>query len=274
MGLNQSEYTLDLSKLPGGELGDIEKDLDPLPDQAVGKEEDELSEIGGPEDFTLNMEKWMKSSAIYEKEGDKAGETNEKTEGQREGGNDVKEPKEGPSGPSAEDAADLGEYSEFGPPLDMSTPAHVLSGRKELSKDGTRLADIEEQPAESPAGRKSAASEKSATQSRAYINLQTKFEDLREELREKDELLKSSRTKLLEARSAADQIQHLQSVVQMKNKLLEETTEKLEGESSLHNRIQQLQSELDLKKPLLEESGEQSSQFTSLRNRCNYFKGN
>lgn len=257
--LDHPEYTLDMSKLPGDER--MEKDLEPLPEQA---EVDELSEPGGPEDFTLNMEKYLRSPMAEGKNSQKASqEINGKLEEVVEG-ND--KPEEKPPGESAEDAADFGDYSEFEPPLDMSTPAHLLSRKHEMSKDGSRLADIEEQPVDSPTGRKSAASERMSNPGSGRMYVDTKeLENLRAELRQKDELLQASQGKLLEAVSAVSQIQHLKTVVQTKDNLLHEANSKIEGEASLKSRMQQLQSQLDHKGPLVEESREEHSEVMSLR---------
>ncbi|KAK2756432.1 hypothetical protein FQN54_005324 [Arachnomyces sp. PD_36] len=265
-GLNHADYTLDMSKLPGDEGGDAEKDLEALPER---QEIDELSDIGGPDDFTENMEKYLGSPGPDENNGQKTSdEVGGKVEEQVEGNGDKETEEEGPPGPSAEDAADL-EYSEFEPPLDMSTPAHLLSRKHEMSKNGSRLADIEEQPVDSPSsGRRSAAgSDRMPTpvNGRMYADLLKKCEELRSELREKDELLEVSEGKLLQAISAVDQIQHLKSVLQTKNQLLDETNAKLDGESSLRNQIQQLQSELDKKRQSTGQSQEESSEATSLR---------
>lgn len=264
--MDHQEYTFDTSKLPGDEQGEMEKDLEPLPEQA---ELDELSEPGGPEDFTLNMEKYLKSPTAEEKDAQKAGqEMNENPEEQGEG-HDNKPEDERLARESAEDAADIGDYSEFEPPLDMSTPAHLLSRKHEMSKDGSRLEDIEEQPVDSPAGRKSTGSQRmpSPVSGKMYADAQKELENLRDELRQKDELLEVSRGKLLEAVSAVNQIQHLKTAVQTKDKLLHEANAKLEGESSLRNRIQQLQSQMDHNHNAApaEKRSEEDSEVASLR---------
>jgi chromosome segregation ATPase len=75
---------------------------------------------------------------------------------------------------------------------------------------------------------------------------------LREELRRKEDIIKTNREKVLDATSAVQQIRHVQSELQKKNVLLKKTEARLVGEISQQNQIQKLQLQLGEKDAQLE----------------------
>lgn len=105
------------------------------------------SDDEGPEDFTLNMEKWMRGNEKWRKAGGQEGDEYEQEEG--EAGHDVEEEEEEEKEKEEEvmdaispDQEDFGEESEF-VPLSTSTPAtfgktkKILQDRKETLENDT-----------------------------------------------------------------------------------------------------------------------------------------
>lgn len=224
-----ADYTLDLSRFSGEEFGLDERDDDRLPDLSAEKEE-KLSDIGGPEDFTEHMERYLWGDGLSsddKKNGNKPMEEGERLES-------LVEDEEG----------ELGEYSEFGPPVDMSTPSQFLRRNPHTSREVTQLEGIEESPPQSPRGEASpsARRQKDASPEDDSGDLRRQIEQLKEQLRERDEQLQAERTKALEAEAAAEQATHLQEELSRKAALLEEAHEKHQREqAALHEQIESLQ---------------------------------
>lgn len=227
-----AEYSLDFRKLGG------DKDDDMLPDMKRFVEEDKVSEVGGPEDFTANLEKYLMGDdnreepegrqleADQQRRQEQDHAKNEEDDGKEE------EPEQAEQNSKlaqpAENEAELGEYSEFGPPVDMSTPSHLLHRTNNgLAKDITHLEGIEEddemEPAVTPSVRKQRQrSLSNRIEEEKSKNLHQQIADLRQALQDRDGQLEKNHKRVLEAASAGEQIRHLQTELQRKAALLDE----------------------------------------------------
>lgn len=253
-----ADYTLDLSRLRSEEFGLDEKDDYTLPELAAPREEDKLSDVGGPADFTVHMERYLF--------GDDSSVDRDSNDDDHEG--DTKR-LHGSRQPLVEDEADVVEYSEFEPPVDMSTPSHLLRRNNVSMKDGTNLEDIEEDPADSshtaitPSRRRQRAS----VDGEDAHDLCRQVERLKDQLRDKDEQIQANRKRVLEAASAAEQIKHLQAELHRKTTLLNEMHAKRGDESLLREQIQILQKQNDEKDALLQKASENESKLETLQQR-------
>ncbi|CAI7669666.1 unnamed protein product [Penicillium pancosmium] len=250
-----AEYTLDFSQFPSGHFPDA-RDGAPLP-ELEEHEEDKLSNVGGPEDFTANMEKYLFEESLPSMK------KYRKTESREESGSKLQN-----STPVIEDDGDSADYSEFGPPVDMSTPSHVLNRTSALAKD-SNLEDIEEDPAddlpspESPSLRRiSITPEKERHEDddketeevqHETQDLLQRIEDLEEDVRDRDEQLSKNRERVLEAASAGEQIRHLQDEIQRKNTYLEEAEGKENEVDVLREQLESLQKQNEERGRLLEQ---------------------
>ncbi|CAG8247117.1 unnamed protein product [Penicillium salamii] len=235
-----ADYTLDFSNFPSGHFA-IDGNEDTLP--PFHKEADRLSDVGGPEDFTANMEKYL------------MGDLDDGEQDAEIDFGSVRRTFQKSKQPAIEEA-DSVEYSEFGPPVDMSTPSHLLHRPNTLPKDATHLEDIEEYPDDnegpdsaSPSVRK--LSDASSHQPDEQQDLRQQVEQLQHALRERDDQLQKNRNRVLEAVSAGEQIRHLQIELERKNELLEQAQTKSSEDAMLREQIQSLQKEnQDLQKLL------------------------
>ncbi|CAL5871347.1 uncharacterized protein PFLUO_LOCUS5597 [Penicillium psychrofluorescens] len=193
-------YTLDFSRFPSGQFGADARPLPELKDDTG----DNLSDVGGPDDFTANMEKYLMG-------GDDEAPATAKSSLRQSARSQQ---------PDIEDEADSSGYSEFGPPVDMSTPSHLLHGGSALARDSTHLEDIEEEP-RSPSVRKQSTTSSQAAGDREE-GLRQRIAELENALQDRDEKLQRNRRRVLEAASAGEQIRHLQTELQRKTELLDE----------------------------------------------------
>ncbi|KAJ5191517.1 uncharacterized protein N7498_010502 [Penicillium cinerascens] len=233
-----AEYTLDFSQFPSGQFSDGKEDQ--LPDLKEDAE-DNLSEVGGPEDFTANMEKYLMGDGMSSARKLSAHHSNhEPASASRHSSLKSRQP-------AVEEEAELGDYSEFGPPVDMSTPSHLLHRTSVLPRDSTQLEDIEEDPADdlespaSPSLRKlSDALEHEPDEPEDWeLRLHRRVAHLEEELRNRDEHIQKNRNRVLEAASAGEQIRHLQAELQRKDTLIEKIQSQGGDEAILRERLLQ-----------------------------------
>ncbi|KAJ5349917.1 hypothetical protein N7541_007644 [Penicillium brevicompactum] len=241
-----ADYTLDFSNFPSGHFA-IDGNEDTLP--PFHKEADQLSDVGGPEDFTANMEKYLMGD-MEDGENEDDGEVNYGS---------VRRSFQRSKQPAIEEEADSVEYSEFGPPVDMSTPSHLLHRPSALPKDSPHLEDIEEFPDDdevpdpaSPSMRK--LSDVSSHQPDEQQDLQQQVAQLEHALRERDDQLQKNRNRVLEAVSAGEQIRHLQMELQRKNELIEQAQAERSEEAALREQIQSLQEQNEELQKLLTQS--------------------
>lgn len=213
-----AEYTLDFSQFPSGQFLDG-KDADPLPDLDEDAE-DKLSDVGGPEDFTANMERYMMGEGMSVRKSSKHQVNGQHGSASQHNSLQSRQP-------AVEEDAESGDYSGFGPPVDMSTPSHLLHRTSALARDSTHLEDIEEDPADdpqdpaSPSMRKLSNASESETED-MEVHLHRRIAQLEETVRNREEQLQKNRKRVLEAASAGEQIRHLQAELQRKNAHLEE----------------------------------------------------
>ncbi|KAL2863505.1 putative spindle pole body associated protein SnaD [Aspergillus lucknowensis] len=229
-----AQYTVDFSQFPSGHGPD-----DALDENLEDEEADRLSAVGGPEDFTANLERYLlgEDDSIDQELG---GKDEDRNEPQAELGSRSELPQsersnqtEGRPGtqsqqPAVEDEPELGEYSEFGPPVDMSTPSHLLRRTTVPARDVTHLEDIEEDPDDEP----SVATTPSFRKPRSPTNkhektmdddLRRQVAELRQAVKDRDEQLAKNRKRVLEAASAGEEIKHLRGELQRKAALIEES---------------------------------------------------
>ncbi|KAL2825916.1 hypothetical protein BDW59DRAFT_68213 [Aspergillus cavernicola] len=232
-----AEYTVDFSQFPTGHAPDDA--IDELPE--IDEEADRLSAVGGPEDFTANLERYLlgEDDSIDQ-------EVDDQDEDQEQPGQEFdSEPKlpqledhklerqadDQLRQPEVEDEAELGEYSEFEPPVDMSTPSHLLRRMPTSTRDVTHLEDIEEDPDDEP----SMTATPSVRKAKSPINKDEKHTDealrqhiaeLTQAIKDRDEQLEKTRKHVLEATSAGEEIRHLRGELQRRTALLEELQER------------------------------------------------
>ncbi|KAI9933313.1 hypothetical protein ASPWEDRAFT_114626 [Aspergillus wentii DTO 134E9] len=286
-----ADYSLDFSKFNSG-LDD--KDDEPLPELKL-REEDKLSEVGGPEDFTANLERYLMGdddSSVDLKELEMEAQQEEREERRRQEEQEEKEEKEQEDEQqeegeqkeeqkqqqdtsklhqaAVEDEPELGEYSEFGPPIDMSTPSHLLHRNAGLAKDITHLENIEEDPDDEP---DTAATPSVRKQKTVFNNdkkgtddeLRRQIAELQQAVQDRDEQLQRNHRRFLEATSAAEQIKHLQQELQRKTTHLDELHEKRSDEALLREHIQTLQKQNEEKEQFLQKSAVNTSDITALQ---------
>lgn len=255
-----AQYTVDLSRLPGGSKDDMMKELD-NPD-----ENDEDSDIGGPEDFTMNLDKYLLGGAGKDQKGE------ERTEEEDEDRNDCEDRGDSHSSLDRQrpDEAEYSkaEYSTFGPPLDMSTPSHIMWVKNaETGKEVTQVEDVEEHinnSPDAPGTPSKAEKQEHVTEDDTYATVMREIEQLQQELRDKDEQLQENHQRVLEAASAAEEIRNLRAELDRKSALLAEAEAKHAEESILREQLQMLQNENDDKDKLLQELREKASRVDAL----------
>lgn len=249
-----AEYSLDFSRLDG---------KDDTPPHIDEGREDQLSDVGGPEDFTENLEKYLMGSRLSS-----ARKTNRKTDG--DPGSTSRHSSLRPRQPAVEEEGDLGDYSEFGPPVDMSTPSHMLHRNGAFARDSTQLEDIEEDDGDhsngpaSPSVRKSSNASVDDTQE-IEVHLHHRIAQLEEALKDRDEQLKRNHKRVLEAVSAGEQIRHLQSELQRKNARLEEIEAGGGDHVALREQLESLKKQDEERGKFLQQSGLNVHDFDSLQ---------
>ncbi|KAL4801590.1 hypothetical protein BDV18DRAFT_148929 [Aspergillus unguis] len=225
-----AEYTVDFNQFPGGR--------DEALDEPHEEEEDRLSAVGGPEDFTANLERYLlgEDDSIDQDVQDEDKDQEQPQEElhsepelpQSEDEDDVS--KRGadtqPNQPVVEDEAEVGEDSEFGPPVDMSTPSHLLRRTAGPTRDVTHLEDIEEDPDDEPSMATPTARKVKSPINKDANNtdeeLRKQIAELTEAVRHRDEEIEQNRRRVLESASFGEEAKHLRSELQRKSALLEE----------------------------------------------------
>ncbi|KAJ5562518.1 hypothetical protein N7461_001279 [Penicillium sp. DV-2018c] len=243
-----ADYTLDFSNFPSGQLA-LDENEEPLPPLDEGA--DNLSDVGGPEDFTANMERYLM--------GDLEDLPSDEDEGEAGDYGTMRRSFRKSKQPVIEEEADSGEYSEFGPPVDMSTPSHLLHRSSVHRQNSTHLEGIEEYPdddesqrSSSPSLRKSSVA--SSHEAKDQEVHQQQIAELQQALKARDEQLRENRHRVLEAASAGEQIRHLQAELQRKNATLDEMHAKGADEAALREQIQSLQTKNEELQKLLHQA--------------------
>ncbi|KAL5332746.1 hypothetical protein BJX70DRAFT_383151 [Aspergillus crustosus] len=228
-----AHYTVDFSQFPSGHGPDDTIDGQ----QELEEETDRLSAVGGPEDFTANLERYLlgeDDSLDQEIDGKDDGpehlqeDINEDADSSQSENEEQAKQQAVPQTqqPAVDDEAELGEYSEFGPPVDMSTPSHLLR-RTAPTRDVSHLEDIEEDPDDEP----SMAVTPSVRKTRSPVindaqtaneNLHRQMAELKQAINVRDEQLDNDRQHVLEAGSIGEGIKHLRVELQRKTALVEE----------------------------------------------------
>ncbi|KAF7716684.1 Uncharacterized protein PECH_008608 [Penicillium ucsense] len=258
-----ANYSVDFSAFPSSKfLDDRDGPLLPEPEDEDDAR-DKLSDVGGPEDFTANMERYL------------LGEGMSSARRSRFSDHDpLPEPKSRFNGvtgreTAVDDDADAGEISEFGPPVDMSTPSHLLHRTSALPRDSTQLEDIEEDPQDevsamaSPSERKVSMASDHSTE-HLEERLQQRIAELEEEIENRDDQMYKNRTRVKEAASAMDQVRHLQAELQLKNEQLSELATKTENEAKLQARVDALEREKEQREKLSQQTTSNQSDFSAV----------
>ncbi|KAL2794143.1 hypothetical protein BJX66DRAFT_304497 [Aspergillus keveii] len=229
-----AQYTVDFSQFPSGHAP--EDVLDEQPEE----EEDRLSAVGGPEDFTANLERYLlgEDDSIDQEFDDKYDDRNEpeeqlQVEPELPEHEEHKQPDrqaEQPYQPGVEDEHELGEYSEFGPPVDMSTPSHLLRRNAAPTRDVTHLENIEEDSEHEPSITTTPTARKPRSpnqyENHTEEDLRRQITELTHALKDRDDQLDMNRARILEAASAGAEINHLRGELEKKTVLLEELHER------------------------------------------------
>ena len=251
-----AQYTVDINKFPSGQFGLDDQDSDSHPRLEESKDDDNDSEIAGPDDFTINIAKYL--------------EKEESPQGKEHANNRIKDQQ--PIFAVHQEACEASEYSEFGPPLDVSTPSHLLLRRSNGNgREETHLEGIEESPDRptTPCRKEQGNTAGEDT----YAIVLSQIEHLQNELRTKDEQIQTNQRRVLEAASAAEQIRHLKGELQRKIALLSELSAKSGEESLLRQQIQLLQKQNDEKDRLLQKSSENQTTIGCLQQQVDRLEG-
>ncbi|KAJ5176794.1 uncharacterized protein N7482_002671 [Penicillium canariense] len=255
-----ADYTLDFSQFPSSKFLDG-KDGPPLPEPS--EDEDKLSDVGGPEDFTANMERYLMGDGMSSSRKSRANDLSELPgSASRYSSMRLRQP-------AVEEDAEPGEISEFGPPVDMSTPSHLLHRTSALARDSTQLEDIEEDPDDelstpaSPSERRISTIPENEADN-LERRLQQRIAELEEEVHNRDEQLHKNRKRVLEAVSAGEQIRHLQTELQRTNEQLEEMRARGAEEAKLREQVESLQRQHEEREKLLQKSMESQPDFSAL----------
>ncbi|EEH21830.1 hypothetical protein PABG_04046 [Paracoccidioides brasiliensis Pb03] len=256
---NFSDYTFDLSRLSdygsdrdnnNGESNENEK-------SSPKKKPAAFHELRGPRDFTLNMVELVRGT-------DSLPANNEDNASKPGPMKDVEELRSNTV--IAEHT--INEYSEMGAPLDMSTPARVLSRRNVISRNSAPLDKIDEPSIQSPPN-KSPQPDRELSQQVAESfeehRLHEEIEQLRQQLRKKDETIDTNKRRVLEAASAAQQIQHLQSELQKEYAALKERDAHLSTLSPHDEEVENLRTQLQQKDDQLKKIETDALQLKSLQ---------
>jgi chromosome segregation ATPase len=233
-----SQYSVDWNKFPGGSKENIED---------VFEDEDQGPEFGGPEDFTLNLEMYLNGTASPE---DRKQQNDDDPDSEEDA---LPEYSPSPSPRARHHHShnqEEGEESEFGPPVDMSTPSHLMWRKNYGSgKEETRLEleDIEESLPSSPEKEDSPSKngkENGMEESQTFTTVLRKIEDLTEQRRERDEKIQENQKQLASAR---EEIEHLRAELQLKDSLLSEVNNRLGEEDVLREQLKALKQKADEK---------------------------
>jgi chromosome segregation ATPase len=253
-----AQYTVDINKFPSGQFGLDDQDTDSHPGPEEPKDDDNGSEIAGPGDFTMNIEKYLQDE--------------ESLQGKEHANNDLRIQDPQSIFAVHRGASQASEYSEFGPPLDVSTPSHLLPrGSNENGREETHLEGIEESLGQLSTPCREQQGHAPSEDTYAIVLLQ--IEHLQNELRTKDEQIQSNRRRVLEAASAAEQIRHLKGELQRKTTLLSELNAKSGEESLLRQQVQLLQKQNDEKDKLLQTSSENKTKIGCLQQQVDRLEG-
>lgn len=272
-----ADYTLDFSQFPSGQLSLDGRDEEPFGEPKL-PDEGQLSDVGGPEDFTANLEKYLMGDDdtfnhedLEDDEEERLVPKEQELPWLQPREQKQQEQQQNPhlQQPAVEDEAELGEYSEFAP-VDMSTPSHLLRRGNALSKEVTQLENIEEDPDDEPdaAGTPTVRRHKitpSTDQTDAKDDLLGQIAELKQAVQDRDEQLEKNHRRVLEAASAGEQIKHLQAEVQKKTALLDKVHAKHNDDARLHEQIQLLQKQNEEKESLLQKSSINESGLSALQ---------
>ncbi|CRG87313.1 hypothetical protein PISL3812_04330 [Talaromyces islandicus] len=224
-----SQLSIDWTKFSGGkEQGGH---------NAPEEDEEPEPEFGGPEDLTMNLDKYLLGDF----------DLNEQQKRHDQMNDAIEEDDDLPESPSPLPRRHPeGEESEFEPPLDMSTPSHLMWKKNfGTNKEETHLEDILESFPSSP--EKSASPSKNNNEedmgrSRTFTTVLREIEDLHEQRRERDERIQDNQEKLA---SANEEIEYLRAELQRKSAQLSDANAKVGEEAVLREQIQVLKKKVD-----------------------------
>ncbi|KAL3469580.1 hypothetical protein BJX99DRAFT_241027 [Aspergillus californicus] len=224
-----AQYTVDFSSFPGGQGPE-----DIIEEQPELDEEERLSAVGGPEDFTANLERYLLGEEDSDRENDDQDEEPEHPGQEFDSESRLSEPEDHNQErqadvhlrqPEVEHEGELGEYSEFGPPVDMSTPSHFLRRAPAPIRDVSHLEDIEEDPDHEPSmATPTARKIQSPIQNdekREIDDLRQQISELMQSLRDRDQQLEKHRRRVLEEAAAEEENKHLRAELQRMEALVE-----------------------------------------------------
>lgn len=242
-----SDYTFDLDKLAGSVTGtsNAKQDTPKAQTEDTEKRNNASFELGGPADFTLNL--------VDHVRGDSRGKTpslDERAEDNHEHEHENDKEQNSPSkniGSEPVHSMIPEEYSEFDPPLDMSTPAHMLARRKSQGNDESILKTDEHTRMLYEGSSKISPVVEEPELEEGGIDFQAEVIRLREELRKKDEAIQTNEKRILDAASVAQQIRHLQTELQKQSALMKEKEVLEMANCAQNDEIESLKLELETK---------------------------
>ncbi|RAH48514.1 putative spindle pole body associated protein SnaD [Aspergillus brunneoviolaceus CBS 621.78] len=320
-----AQYTVDFSQYPSTQA--LDDHVDPLAEFKF-PHGDDLSDVGGPADFTANLEKYLmgdgdtmedKHFMDFRDDGHDLSELEPLFDDLEEQEQDLrhleKEEDENPLPPLPESPAqprghsrqnsqrmqqredtrppqreqssqlhqpaiedepepepELGEYSEFGPPIDMSTPSQFLRRASGFNRDTTHLENIEEDPDDemeasttTPSVRRHKTPSPHKQEPSAAGDLRKQILELENKLQDRNEQLEKGRRRVLEAASAGEQIKHLQGELQRKSALLDEFYANRTDETILREQVHMLQKQNEERETFLHKSTINASELSALQ---------
>ncbi|RAH73708.1 putative spindle pole body associated protein SnaD, partial [Aspergillus aculeatinus CBS 121060] len=320
-----AQYTVDFSQYPSTQA--LDDHVDPLAEFKF-PHEDDLSDVGGPADFTANLEKYLmddgdtmedKHFMDFRHDGHDLSELEPLFDDLEEQERDLrhleKEEDENPLPPLPESPAqprghsrqnsqrmqqredtrppqreqssqlhqpaiedepepepELGEYSEFGPPIDMSTPSQFLRRASGFNRDTTHLENIEEDPDDemeasttTPSVRRHKTPSPHKQEPSTAGDLRKQILELENKLQDRNEQLEKGRRRVLEAASAGEQIKHLQGELQRKSALLDEFYANRTDETILREQVHMLQKQNEERETFLHKSTINASELSALQ---------
>ena len=260
-----SDYTFDLDKLAGGVTGtnSAKQDAPKAQTEDVGKTDNASFELGGPADFTLNLVEHVRGDSRSN-----APSLEEPAQDIHPDDHENSKEQDSPSKSIGSEPANSmvpEEYSEFDPPLDMSTPAHILARRKSQSNDESILKTDEHTRMLYEGSSKIAPVPEEPELEDHDVDFQAEVVRLKDELRKKDEIIQANEKRVLDAASVAQQIRHLQTELQKQSSLLKDREALEKANCAQQDEINYLKSELETKNKQLGKKSDELERLKSTR---------
>ena len=259
------DYSLDFDKLSTVQFAVDHSDEDSisLSDMRALLEEKTLSDVGGPEDFTVNMDKYLFGEArragrrhipvIPAAKEDVEREEHVGDEG-REDGQD----KNGMGAVPDEGGPELSEESDFEPPVDVSTPSQIVrTNDGPAVKGGVQPEETELGSTVMMSNERHGRFSNSTGLDRVNDDMRRQIVELENSVKRKDEQLE-----MIRASQTTKQIEHLQTELQH---TMDELKAKHNSDASLREQVELLRKQCEEKDSILQKSSPATSDVSVLK---------